>query len=145
MKRVLFAPAMLLLFAACSSTPDPQTTPTPQPTVTPAPPRPPAFNAIGVFDFVTAVQGDQVTGVIEIVRLDTGALGGKMTTSATPDLPLRTVTVDGRKVTLESEVPDAGALVVVLNFEPDNNTFTGTWSLGAVGDSGNISGKRKTM
>src|SRR5688572_17002508 len=106
MKRVLFAPALLLLVTACSSTPEPQATPAPQPTVTPAPP---AFNAIGQFDFVTTVQGDQVTGVIEIVRLDGGALGGKMTTSATPDLPLRTVTIDGRKVTIESDVPDAGA------------------------------------
>jgi hypothetical protein len=143
MKRVWLATAVLLS-AACGSTPEPQSTPTPQPVVTPAPPRPAAFNAIGSFDFVTMVQGEQVNGVIEIVRLDTGALGGKMTTSATPDLQLRTVTVEGRKITIESDVPDAGALVVVLNFEADNNTFTGNWSLSAVGDSGNLSGKRRT-
>lgn len=134
MKCVLFAPAMLLLVVGCSSTPEPQTIPAP-----------PAFSAIGTFDFVTMAQGEQVNGVVEIVRLDTGALGGKMSTSATPDLPIKSVTVDGRKVTIESEVPDAGALVIVLNFEPDHNTFTGSWSLSAVGDSGNLSGKRKTM
>lgn len=143
MKQVLLVTAVLLS-AACGSTPEPQSTPAPQPIVTPAAPRPAAFNALGTFEFVTMAQGEQVNGVVEIVRLDTGALGGRISTTATPDLQIKTVTVDGRKVTIESEVPDAGPLVIVLNFETDNNTFAGNWSLSAVGDSGNITGKRKT-
>jgi NaMN:DMB phosphoribosyltransferase len=147
MKRVQFAPAVVLVLAACSSTPQPDVSPPPQspPTATPAPARATAFNAIGQFDFTTMAQGEQVNGMIEIVRLDTGALGGKMTTSATPDLTIRSVVIDGRKVTIETDLPDAGALVVILNFEADNNTFNGTWSLSAVGDSGTLTGKRKTM
>jgi hypothetical protein len=148
MKRVPFAPTVLMvLAAACSSTPQPREEPTPQPTVTPAPAaaRPGAFSPIGQFDFTTMAQGEQVTGMIEIVRLDNGAMGGKLTTTATPDLAIKSVTVDGRKVTIESEIPDAGPLVITLNFEPDNNTFTGSWAISAVGDSGALSGKRKTM
>jgi hypothetical protein len=149
MKRVQFAPAALLvLAAACSSTPQPTVEPTPQPTVsTPAPTaaRPAAFSPIGQFDFTTMAQGEQVNGMIEIVRLDNGAMGGKLTTTATPDLPIKSVTVDGRKVTIESEIPDAGPLVITLNFEADNNTFSGSWAISAVGDSGTLSGKRKTM
>jgi hypothetical protein len=150
MKHAFIASASLLVLAACSSNPEPASTPaaptpvtttavTPPPAATPPAAR--AFSALGLYDFTTVAQGSEVRGTIEIVRTETGSLGGKISTSMTPDLPIRAVTVDGRKLTIESDIPDAGPLTMVLNFEADNNTFAGNWSMS--GDGGNMSGKRR--
>jgi hypothetical protein len=99
----------------------------------------PAVDPIGTFEFTTAVQGQTVTGTITIAKTD-NVLGGKILTDAMPEIPIKSVQVEGKKMTIYAEIPD-GALTITLEFE-DANKFAGNWTLG--GDGGAISGKRKT-
>lgn len=103
---------------------------------TPAPA--PNLDPVGTFEFSTTVQGQTVNGVVTITKTD-GVLGGKMMADIMPEIPLKSVTVEGKKVTLVAETPD-GVLTVVMEFE-DADKFAGNWTL--AGDGGSISGKRK--
>jgi hypothetical protein len=142
MKQMLAASMVVLALAACSSNPEPQQpAPTPPPAATVTPPAPPPFNPMGTYDFVAAVQGQELPGTITIFRNDQGALNGRLMTQMTGELVMSTVTVDGKKVTMNGAMPDGTVLSVALTFE-DNDKFAGTWSAG--GDGGNFSGKRKT-
>ena len=106
---------------------------------TPAPPAP--VDPIGTFEFTTTVQGQTVNGTINIAKDSaSSALAGKILTDVMPEIPIKSVTVDGKKVIIYAEIPD-GALTITLEFE-DKDKFAGNWTLG--GDGGAISGKRKT-
>lgn len=123
----LLLAALVAGVTACAGTPPPP----------PAPPLPPAVNPIGTFDFTTSVEGNLVNGTITIVRTDTG-FGGTVTTSVTDPIPVRSVVVDGQKLTVNADTPD-GALVFTMDFTGDQ--FTGSWGVGTM--SGAHSGKRR--
>lgn len=120
MKRLL-AVVLLLLAAACASTP----------------PGPPPFNPVGTFEFETAVNGNPVTGTVEVAGQE-DAYTGTVRTSATPDLPIAGVAVEGNLMVVTADTPDG---VVTLRMSFTGNDFTGRWEL--AGDSGTLSGRRR--
>ena len=100
------------------------------------------IDPVGDFEYATTANGQAVSGILSIVKKD-NALSGKITSDALPEFPITGVKVEDQKVTLTAVLPDGqGELTIVLNFE-DANKFAGNWST-ANGDSGAISGKRKT-
>lgn len=128
MKRIVIPAVAALLAVAIAASARAQT---PAPT--------PAVDPVGVFEYTTSVQGQTVTGTITIAKTETG-LGGKILSDAMPEIPIKAVTVEGKKLTIQAEIPD-GALTITIEFE-DANKFAGNWTLG--GEGGAISGKRKT-
>lgn len=133
MKRTFFV-GVLAVIGACSSNPEPSAAPQAQ-----TQPAKPAFDPVGQFDFATTAQGQAITGVIVIAKGENGALGGRISSTVSPDLPISSVSVNGTTVTLSMAI-ESDLLTMVLNFS-DHNEFTGSWSL--AGDSGAVSGKRK--
>lgn len=103
---------------------------------TPAPA--PALDPVGTFEFSTTVQGGAVNGAFTIAKTD-GVLGGKIASDAMPEIVIKSVTVDGKKLTITADMPE-GLLSITLEFE-DANKFSGSWALGDQG--GAITGKRK--
>lgn len=120
MKRLL-AVVLLLLAAACAS----------------APPGPPPFDPVGVFEFQTTVNGGPVTGSVEVTG-QPDAYGGTIRTSATPDLPIAGVAVDGNVLVVTGDTPD-GVVTLRMTFTGDD--FTGRWEL--AGDGGTLTGRRR--
>lgn len=133
MKRTLSAAALVLL-AACAAN-DPALESAPEPTTTVA--AAPALNPVGVFEFTTSVDGNPMTGTIEITG-GPGAYGGVIRTSATPDLPIMGVTVEGDEMTILSSV-NGETLTMRLTFA--GNDFTGGWTV--ADDSGDMAGRRR--
>jgi hypothetical protein len=135
MKRTSFA--ALVLLAACAPAATSAGGPTPAPTAPPAVATAAAVNPVGTFEFTTSVNGDMVTGSIEVTG-NPGAYGGTIRTSATPDIPVRGVTVNGQQMVVTADTPD-GELGLTLNF--NGNNFSGGWTLG--GGSGEMRGQRR--
>ncbi|NJD10132.1 MAG: hypothetical protein FIB01_06705 [Gemmatimonadetes bacterium] len=128
-KRSLMLVAALAAGTACAHAPTPP----------PPPPAPPPVSAVGTFDFTTALEGTVVNGTIIIARTDAG-YGGTVTTSVTEPIPVRTVVVEGQKLTLTADTPD-GPLVFTMDFKGDE--FTGGWTLSTM--AGTHSGKRRKL
>jgi hypothetical protein len=155
MKPVPAALVMVLLASACSSLPEPEG-PTAQPpvvTITPPPATPPraattatstpagAFEPVGTYTFTVDANGTTRAGTIAITKDVTGKLGGAVS-SDMGSLPMSSVAVEGRKMTLTATIPDASVTIVfMLNFEANNDKYTGTWEV--QGMTGAISGERK--
>ncbi|HEV3050417.1 MAG TPA: hypothetical protein VGX50_08925 [Longimicrobium sp.] len=134
MKRTSFA--ALVLLAACAPA-TPPADPMPAPTAPPAVATSAVLNPVGTFEFTTSVNGDMVTGSVEVTG-NPGAYGGTIRTSATPDIPVTGVAVSGQQMVVTAHTPD-GELTLTLNFT--GNNFTGGWTLG--GGSGEMRGQRK--
>lgn len=126
---LLLVAALAAGTVACASTPAPP----------PAPPAPPAVNPVGIFDFVTAVEGTVVNGSITIAKTDAG-FGGSVATSVTEPIPVRTVVVEGQKLTVTGDTPD-GPVVFTMDFKGDQ--FTGSWSVGTM--TGTHTGNRRKI
>ena len=147
--RHLVAPLLAALVAACAQSPQaaPAPTPTPSPSAgapTPAPaptptpaPTPAPTSAAGLYDFTTVVQGDQVTGTITIVA-DGDRYSGTIATSATPEIPICSVTMEGQVITVTATSPDGE---VVMQLTMQGQEFTGTWSY--AGQSGTMTGRKR--
>ena len=134
MKRTSFA--ALVLLAACAPAATSAGDPTPAPTAPPPVATSAAVNPVGTFEFTTSVNGDMVTGSVEVTG-SSGAYGGTIRTSATPDIPVTGVTVNGQQMVVTADTPD-GELTIAMNFT--GNNFTGGWTLG--GGSGELRGQR---
>lgn len=134
-----FATALLLLSAAaCTATPPAEPAPAPQPMVAPAPPpAPAAVNPVGKYEFATTLQGQPLTGTMEITGTP-GAYGGRITSSATEPIPITTVTVEGQSMTVAGETGN-GTLTIKINFT-EGGAFTGGWTLGS--DGATLTGRR---
>jgi hypothetical protein len=116
--------ALCALTAGCATTPA-------------TPPAPAPLDPVGVYDFTTEVDGTAVTGTITITSAATG-YGGSIDTNVSETMPVRSVTVAGRKVTVLADAPD-GPVTFVLDLDGDD--FGGTWTY--AGMSGTHSGKRR--
>lgn len=127
MKRVPGLAVSLLALAACASSTN---------SAPAAPAVPPPVDPVGYFEFATDLEGQMVTGSIEI-RQGQGGYTGVLSTSATEPIPVSSVTVAGQQVTVVSQTPD-GPATLVLTFAGD--TFTGSWTY--AGMSGTMAGKR---
>jgi len=128
MKRVPGPGVLLLVLAACASS-------TNSPPAAPA--GPPPLDPAGYFEFATDVEGQTVTGSIEIRQAQGGGYTGVVSTSATEPVAVRAVTVEGQQMTIVSDTPE-GPVSLVLTFTGAN--FTGTWTY--AGMSGTMAGKR---
>lgn len=116
--------ALCLVAAACASA-----------QVEPEAPAP--LDPVGLYDFTTAIEGDAVSGTITITRTSQG-YGGTITTNISDPIPVRSVVVDDRRITVTGDTPD-GPVTLTMNVDGDD--FAGTWSFG--GMSGTHSGKRR--
>lgn len=116
--------ALCLLAGACASA---QVTPD-----APAGPDP-----VGVYDFTTVFDGTAVSGTVTITRA-TGGYGGTIATDATESVPIRSVSVEGSRLTVLADSPDA-PVTFIMNL--DGDAFTGTWSY--AGMSGAHTGRRR--
>lgn len=126
-RHSLALPAVALALAACAHSPQAAPsggapTPSPSPAVTPAR----ALDPVGVYDYSTTFEGDEVTGTITIAGTP-GAYHGTVTSSATADMPIRSVTVRGSTITVTADA-DNGALV--STFTLTGQELSGEWSLG---------------
>lgn len=141
------AVALVVALAACASSPQaapagPMASPQPAAAATAPPPAPTSMpatpaSAVGVYDFTTNVQGMAVTGVVTITSQG-GAVGGTIATSATPDVPIKTVAVDGQKITVAADSPDGE---VTIEMTMDGQEFTGQWWY--AGQSGSLRGRKR--
>ncbi|HWK90128.1 MAG TPA: hypothetical protein VNP72_09030 [Longimicrobium sp.] len=124
MKR-LFAALLLLAAAACATTP----------------PGPPPFTPVGSYEFTALFNGQNVPGTLTIAGTP-GAYTGTMASSMSPASPLSSVTVTGRQVVTVSSTPQGN--VEFRMTVADDDTVTGTWSLGSMA-SGTLTGRRVTL
>ena len=133
-----FATVLLLLSAACTATPAAEPAPAPRPMAAPAPPpAPAAVNPVGKYEFATSLQGQPLTGTVEITGTP-GAYAGRITSSATEPIPITSVTVEGQSMTVTGETPN-GTLTIKMNFT-EGGAFAGGWTLGS--DGATLTGRR---
>ena len=116
--------ALCLLAGACASA---QVTPD----------APAAMDPVGAYDFTTTVEGTVVSGTITITQ-GTNGYGGSISTDATETIPVRSVAVEGQKLTVLADSPDGP---VTFTMTMDGDAFVGTWSY--AGMSGAHTGKRR--
>jgi type 1 fimbria pilin len=101
------------------------------------PEAPAALDPVGVYDFTTTVDGTVVSGTVTITQ-GTSGYGGSLATDATETIPVRSVAVEGQKLTVLADSPD-GPVTFVMTLNGDE--FAGTWSY--AGMSGAHTGKRR--
>lgn len=138
-RRPLVVPVAILVVAtACAHSPQaapPTATPAPtaSPSVTPAS----AVDPVGVYEYSTVFEGDEVAGTITITG-SPGAYRGSVSSSVTPDMPIRGVTVSGSTITVTADSDDGQ---LVSRFTLTGNELSGTWTLGDV--SGTLKGRKR--
>ena len=101
------------------------------------PEAPAALDPVGMYDFTTTVEGTVVAGTITITQ-GTSGYGGSIATDVTEPIPVRSVAVEGQKLTVLADSPD-GPVTFVMTLNGDE--FAGTWSY--AGMSGAHTGKRR--
>jgi len=132
-----FAIALLLMSsAACSTMPATEAAPAAPPAPVAAP-APAALNPVGKYEFTTSLQGQTLTGTMEVTGTP-GAYAGRITSSATEPIAITAVTVEGQNMTVTGETP-SGTLTIRMVMAGDG-TFTGGWTL--AGDGATLTGKR---
>lgn len=85
----------------------------------PAPLRSPA----GIYDFTTDVQGQTISGTVEITGTE-GNYAGWVRTTITEPIPIRSVTVTQDTMTVVAQAPDAP---VTMIFTFQGNDFVADW------------------
>ena len=128
---------ILLLLAACASSPreavPPAPPPIPETRVTPAP----TLNPVGEFEWSSALpDGTPIKGTMAIGGTS-GAYTGSINAGEHGIFPIKNVVVTGQAMVINAEHPD-GPLEVRLTFVA--NDFNGSWRLGD--QIGEMVGKR---
>ena len=128
---------ILLLLAACASSPreavPPAPPPIPETRVTPAP----TLNPVGEFEWSSALpDGTPIKGTMTIGGTS-GAYTGSINGGEHGVFPIKNVVVIGQTMAINAEHPD-GPLEVRLTFVA--NDFNGSWRLGD--QTGEMVGKR---
>ncbi len=115
--------------------PPPQAPPSPARSVDPTPA---VVEPVGLWDITADAQGETISGTMDLTRVD-GRWGGRLSTSALPDIPVTGVTVQGQLVTVMGTLPGQGDVTIQMTVT--GNEFAGTWSMG--GTTGPIRGTRR--
>jgi hypothetical protein len=140
--KAILAATLALSLAACATantgtpTPDATVTTTTTTTTTMATTSSTAVNPVGAYEFATQVNGEAVTGTMEITGTQ-GAYGGRIVTNHYPEFVVRSASAAGQELTVVAETPSGN---VTFRMAFTGPAFTGSWSLG--GDSGAITGRR---
>lgn len=140
--KTILAATLALTLAACAtantSTPGAAApvTATTTMTTTVATTQSTALNPVGAYEFATQVNGDAVTGTMEITGTP-GAYTGRVVTLHFPEFTVRSASAAGQELTVVAETPTGN---VTFRMAFTGPAFTGSWSLG--GDSGPITGRR---
>jgi len=100
----------------------------------PAPLRSPA----GMYDFTTEVEGQAVSGTVEIAGTE-GSYSGWIRTSISDPLPIRSVTIAHDTMTVVAQSPDAP---VTMIFTFQGNDFVANWEY--AGQVGVARGSKRT-
>jgi hypothetical protein len=124
-----FALFIAVALCACASTP-------PAAGPEPAAARTTALEPVGTYDFSTSANGSPVNGTIVVTR-GTSGLKGTLTSDASGDVPISSVTVEGQRMTLLGQ--DDMSVILVFN----GTDFTGSWSYS--GMTGELTGKRRAQ
>lgn len=95
------------------------------------------LDPVGTFEFETVVQGQTIGGSMEITQSESG-FTGTIWAEGQPEIPIQSVTVDGALMTIFAMIPEAGELIIELEFDGDE--FAGSWALGF--DGAELSGRR---
>jgi hypothetical protein len=136
--KTLATALLLISAAACAPAPAAAPAAMPAPAAPPAAAAmPAALNPVGRYEFATTLQGQALTGTMEISGT-AGAYTGRITSSATDPIPITAVTVDGRKMVVTGEA-ETGTLTIRMTFT-DGPNFTGEWTL--AGDGATLTGHR---
>ncbi|HEY0037300.1 MAG TPA: hypothetical protein VGB66_11460 [Longimicrobium sp.] len=136
--KTILAATLALSLAACATAntgaqPPATTGTTMTATVATAPSA--AVNPVGAYEFATQVNGDAVTGTIEITGTP-GAYGGRIVTTHFPEFAVRSASAAGQELTVVAETPNS----LTFRMAFTGSAFTGSWSLGD--DTGAITGRR---
>lgn len=138
--KAILAATLALSLAACATantgSPTPDATVTTTTTTTAATTSSTALNPVGAYEFATQVNGDAVTGTMEITGTP-GAYGGRIVSNHFPEFPVRSASAAGQEMTVVAETPNGN---VTFRMAFTGPAFTGSWSLG--GDTGAITGRR---
>jgi len=137
MKTTLATVLLLVSAAACAPAPGAMPAPAAPPAAAVAPAAPAALNPVGRYEFSTSLQGQLLTGTLEIAGT-AGAYTGRITSSATEPIPITAVTVTGQEMVVAGETPN-GTLTIHMTFAGGPN-FTGNWTL--AGDGAPLTGRR---
>lgn len=130
---------LLCVVAACSSrTARTDVTLTPSPVSAPtAAAKPAGIDPVGTYEFSTVVQGEAVTGRIDITGTP-GAYTGRIVTGTFPEIPVISANVASDNILdVKASMPD-GELVIHMVFT--GSEFKGNWSV--MNDSGDIHGRK---
>jgi hypothetical protein len=128
---------VLLLLAACASSPREAIPPAPPPIPEPRVSATAPVNPIGEFEYATATpDGVPLKGTFAITGR-AGAYTGSINAGEFGVFPITDVTVNGQGVVIRAQHPE-GPLDLRLTFVGD--AFTGSWQLGT--DIGEMAGKR---
>lgn len=89
----------------------------------------PLRSAAGIYDFTTDVQGQTVSGTVEITGTE-GNYAGWVRTTITEPIPIRSVTVAQDTMTVIAQAPDAP---VTMIFIFQGNDFVADWEYAGQG------------
>lgn len=83
----------------------------------------PLRNPAGMYDFTTEVQGQAVSGTVEITGTE-GNYAGWIRTSISEPIPVQSVTISMDTMTVVAQAPDA-PVTMIFTFE--GNAFVADW------------------
>ncbi|MFN2400213.1 MAG: hypothetical protein ABR543_16485 [Gemmatimonadaceae bacterium] len=134
MKRTSLLMACMLV-AACAQSPQQVETPSPAPAVTPAAVT--AIDPVGVYDFTTMVDGQELSATMYITG-SPGAYAGRIETPDQPHIELTSVTVSGNTMTVLGQ---GGENRLISTWVLQGDVLSGTWTFGDL--SGEARGKKR--
>jgi hypothetical protein len=126
--------AALAVAAACAGNEPAPVAPPPPP---PAAVVPANVDPVGNYEFVTTVEGQEVTGTMSVTGTP-GAYSGKILTSMFPEMPVHGATVAGQSMIVKTSTPDGE---ILLHFKFEGDGFIGHWEFNGQ-PGGNFTGKR---
>lgn len=136
MKSILAATVALALGACATAAPAPSGSPAGTTTAPASASASAAIDPVGAYEFTAQVNGQAVTGTMEISGTP-GAYTGRVVTSRFPEFPLRSASAAGQELTVVAQTPNGDVTFRMMFTGAD---FTGGWTL--AGDSGPLSGRR---
>ena len=127
MKRLFASLAIVAMTAACSSASSTAAAPAPEPD---------PFNPAGVYDITFEIQGQSMTGTMELNGTP-GMLSGSIE-SDMGTVEMSNIVLNGYQMTFDADTPQ-GSVSFDLTFE--GNAFDGEWSM--EGFTGGMSGTKR--